>query len=66
MYLRLIYLEEIIEIWDTWKNLMGLQGRVFKNCSKWTLARKNYYILNTPIEKQSKKDWKILQQFKKQ
>ena len=45
---------------------MELQGRVFKNCSKWTLARKDYYILNTPIEKQSKKDWKILQQFKKQ
>ena len=45
---------------------MGLQGRVFKNCNKWTLARKDYYLLNTPIEKQSKKDWKILQQFKKQ
>ena len=36
MYWR--FLEDIIQIWDTWKSVMGLQVRAFKNCNKFTPA----------------------------
>ena len=64
MYWRLLSLEEIIQIWDTWKGVMGLQVRAFKNCSKWTLAYKDYwrwssiyFICSSCNWKESKKYW---------
>ena len=57
MYWRLISLKKIIQIWDTWKSVMGLQVRAFKNWNKWTSAYKDHWTTwttftedwNTPI-----------------
>ena len=62
MYWRLISLEEIIQIWDNRKSVIGLQVRAFKNYNKLTLAYKDYWrerSTNThfSIEKQPNKDW---------
>ena len=61
MYLRLISLKRIIQVWwDNWKkNLMGIQ--VYTSAQRLLKMKYIFWInFHTPIEKQSNKDWNIL------
>ena len=61
MYLRLISLKRIIQVWwDNWKkNLMGIQ--VYTRAQRLLKMKYIFWInFHTPIEKQSNKDWNIL------